>query len=288
MKILVTGGGGFVGRNVAAGLRQMNHEVLAPTHKELDMTDLSKCMCYLNSSKVDAIVHTAFKGHFASTNQHQDFVDNIRMFEVLTWMDNYRPTIIIASGAEFDRRFPIDQVEEDEVFKRWPVDLYGLSKNIITRRALSPIRDSEDEQEIHDPFVLRLFGCFGSDEPDFRFIKRSITRLKEGLPIEIQKNKEMDFFFVDDVAIVINKVLKTRSDTFRHVNLVYEQVGQKRYTLADVGEIICEEMGVPAKIVVKEKELDHPYTGNGYKLERETGFLFGIRDGIKRMVNELE
>jgi len=287
MRTLVTGGGGFVGRNVARALRSLGHDVLAPTRQELDMTDLGKCMMYLNKHCPTAIVHTGFKGHFASQNQHQDFVDNIKMYEVLTWIDDYRPTIIIGSGAEFDRRFDIDQVDEEELYKSWPVDLYGLSKNIIAKRALGMGQYNEDEVELSEPYLLRLFGCFGPDEPDFRFIKRSILRLKEGLPIEIEKNKKMDFFFVDDVAVVIDHVLKTRSKELCHMNLVYEQDMGHKETLADVGAKICKAMNVPINVVVKQVEKDHPYTGDGGRLRSQNLNLIGMDAGIKRMVEAL-
>lgn len=286
MKVLITGGGGFVGRNVSRCLKQLGHEVLAPTHRELDMTDLHKCMAYFNENKVESIVHTAFKGHFSAANQYQDFLDNIKMFDNLVWLDDFRPTIIIGSGAEFDRRYSIDCENEDHLFKSWPVDLYGLSKNIISRRALGHT-ENEEETEIHAPFILRLFGCFGPDEPDFRFIKRSISRLKEGLPIEIQKNKQMDFFFVDDVAAVIHRVISTRTETLRHANLIYQQNRDHKHTLADVGEMICKEMKVLSNIVIKEKEKDHPYTGDGWKLRGEKIKLVGLETGIRRMVQEL-
>jgi nucleoside-diphosphate-sugar epimerase len=287
MKVIVTGGGGFVGRNVARCLRKLGHDVVAPTHQELDMTDLTKCMTYFHANNVEAVVHTAFKGHFSSQNQHQDFVENIKMYEVLTWLDDYRPTIIIGSGAEFDRRFDIDQAEEDSVFNSWPVDLYGLSKNIISKRALGLAQYNEDEQEIHDPYVLRLFGCFGSDEPDFRFIKRSILRLKQGLPIEVLKNKDMDFFFVDDVATVIDKVITTRSNNLRHLNLVYQNDFNRKETLAGVGMMICKAMNVPVNVVVKDHDKDNRYTGNGWRLRQEKLPLIGLENGIKRMVEEL-
>jgi len=289
MKILVTGGGGFVGRNVAQCLRKLDHDVVSPTHQELDMTDLPKCMAYFNEHKVEAVVHTAFKGHFGSQNQQQDFADNIRMYEVLTWLDDYRPTIIIGSGAEYDRRFPIDCVQEDDVHKCWPVDLYGLAKNIITKRALGMGVYHEDDVEIQNPYILRLFGCFGPDEPDFRFIKRSILRLKQGLPVEIEKNKYMDFFFVDDVATVIDHVLKTRSLELVNTNLVYLNFHDRKETLSSIGEKICQAMNVPVNVVVKEKDSfkDHPYTGSGWKLHGQNLNLIGLDGGIKRMVEAL-
>ena len=38
MKIMITGGSGFIGRNLIEYLAK-RHEVLAPTHKELELVD---------------------------------------------------------------------------------------------------------------------------------------------------------------------------------------------------------------------------------------------------------
>lgn len=295
MKILVTGGAGFVGRNVARCLRSLGHEVLAPTHEELDMTNMAKCMMYFDANPADAIVHTAFKGHFSAKNEYQDFVDNIRMYETLVWFENYRPVIIIGSGAEFDRRYSVNFADEEELLKSWPVDLYGLSKNIIAKRALgigAPIPEDDNDVELHNPYVLRLFGCFGPDEPDFRFIKRSIIRLKEGLPVEIEKNCDMDFFFVDDVATVIDHVLKPHKTDLRNLNLVYEEASYgKKHSLADIGLMICTAMNIEPNVSVKYRAVPfpsyHSYTGNGFKLDKENLSLIGLREGINRMVKEL-
>ena len=284
-RVLITGGSGFVGRNLARLLPQYNFEVIAPTHSELDMIHLGNMLYYFQGAKIDAIIHCAFKGHFSSQNNHQDFMNNIQMYENLKYIVNNNlnnpkiPVIIMGSGAEFDRRFSIENAAEKELFSNWPVDLYGLSKNIIARRALGG--------ELENPFVFRLFGCFGVDEPDFRFIKRSILRLKQGLPIEIQKDREMDFFFVEDIAQVINYILEWNSDEFRNMNLVYENSGKKRYSLSEIGEIICATMRIPSKIEVISEEKDNPYTGDGILLYKTNIPLVGLYRGICRMVKKL-
>lgn len=274
LRILITGGSGFIGRNVSRCLRECGHQIFSPTHQELDITNVLECTKYVWDNKIEAIVHTAFKCKDESKNKHQDFVDNIEMFETLTWLS--MPTIIIGSGAEFDRRVAIDHAKESDLFDSWPIDLYGLSKNIISRRTLGG--------ELRNAFILRLFGCFGSDEENFRFIKRSILRLKQGLPIEINKDKEMDFFFVDDVAKVIDCVLLNQKNGPRHVNLVYH--GNIKHTLKDVGEMICKEMNIPVNIQV-QSEIDSSYTGDGSILQNENIKLIGLESGLKQMVKEL-
>lgn len=286
MKILITGGNGFIGRNLKRVLPQYKYEVLAPSRTELDMTDLPALLSYFSKNKVDAIIHTAFKGHFSADNNYGDFIDNIKMFDNLAYCDrNAIPTIIIGSGAEYDRRYSINIADESSIFKSWPIDLYGLSKNIISRRALDT-----DNDEIGNPFVIRLFGCFGTDEPEYRFIKRSILRLQQGLPIEINKNRNMDFFFVDDVARVIHEIISTNKDVYRNMNMVYYT---PRHDLVSVANIICNTMNVNPDIKILSDKIsfvydkDHPYTGDGWKLENEDLNLIGLERGIAIMAEEL-
>lgn len=282
MRVLITGAGGFFGRNLARLLPKYGHTVLAPTRLELDMTKYEDYVAYLNRHCPDAIIHTAFKGHFSAQNTESDMIANLTMYENLYLADSLeRPTIIFGSGAEFDRRFPINDAREVELFRNYPLDLYGLTKNIIGRRFLNGTY--EDGWDLSNPFLLRLFGCFGADEPDFRFIKRSITRLKQGLPIEIVKDKYMDFFYIDDVAAVVDRVITDQPEDARNMNLVY----QKKVLLSDVAKDICRIMGKLDNFYIKNTGLDNPYTGNGIVLAQQGMDLYGLEQGIARMVEEL-
>jgi GDP-L-fucose synthase len=59
MRILVTGGSGMVGRNVLADARAADHEMLAPTRAELDLTDAAATADYVARHRPDMILHFA-------------------------------------------------------------------------------------------------------------------------------------------------------------------------------------------------------------------------------------
>jgi dTDP-4-dehydrorhamnose reductase len=59
MRVLVTGGGGFVGSNVVHVLRRAGAEVLAPSHAELDVTDAAAVRRHVGDRRPGAIVHAA-------------------------------------------------------------------------------------------------------------------------------------------------------------------------------------------------------------------------------------
>ena len=58
MKILITGGNGFIARNL---FEQLNNEytVISRNSKELNLSDSSKVFDYIKSNHFDVIIHTA-------------------------------------------------------------------------------------------------------------------------------------------------------------------------------------------------------------------------------------
>lgn len=59
MKLLVTGGSGFLGRRTAAYFTGLGHTVLAPAHRELDITDLQGAEDWFCRNTPEAVIHTA-------------------------------------------------------------------------------------------------------------------------------------------------------------------------------------------------------------------------------------
>ena len=59
MKILVTGAGGMVGRNLLADRRAADHHILAPTRAELDLTDAVACRTWMDRERPDMVIHLA-------------------------------------------------------------------------------------------------------------------------------------------------------------------------------------------------------------------------------------
>lgn len=59
MKVLVTGGSGFVGSNVVHACREHGVDVLAPSHADLDLTDAAAVDRHVAAERPDAIVHCA-------------------------------------------------------------------------------------------------------------------------------------------------------------------------------------------------------------------------------------
>jgi len=59
MKILLTGSNGMVGRNILQHPIASNHEILSPTKKELNLLDALNVEKYINTKKLDMVIHAA-------------------------------------------------------------------------------------------------------------------------------------------------------------------------------------------------------------------------------------
>jgi dTDP-4-dehydrorhamnose reductase len=59
MKILVTGGGGLVGRAVVAHCQKSGDEVIAPAHKDLDITEAARVADFVAQTRPDYVINCA-------------------------------------------------------------------------------------------------------------------------------------------------------------------------------------------------------------------------------------
>ena len=59
MKLLITGGTGFLGRRAAGYLREQGYRVLTPAHKELDITEEASVERWFREHRPDVVIHTA-------------------------------------------------------------------------------------------------------------------------------------------------------------------------------------------------------------------------------------
>lgn len=285
MKILITGGGGYIARNLKQLLTDRGYHISAPTRSELDLLDRDNLSKYLRAEQFDAIIHAATKGgkRNISDTFENTYIPNILMFENLNWCrpNPDIPIIMFGSGAEFDRRRSIENEYASSILSSWPIDPYGLSKNLITRRAITYSKNI---------WVLRLFGCFNYDEDSTRFIKHCILSIKENRPIIIHQQKTMDFFFLDDIVPVIERlfatILNPNTDLPipNNINLTYNQ----KHGLIEISQMISHQMNSPNhETIIETDGISPEYTGNSQSLMNTGVPLVGLKEGIRRTINKL-
>lgn len=277
MRIFLTGAAGFIGRNLLVHLKKSDKNIIcSPSSKELDLTNKDSVnKWFYDHGPFDYIIHTAIKiGNRNSANTLSDFIDNIQMYKNLIKFNlNHGILINFCSGAAFDRNYDIKNAPEESVIDRNPSDYYGLSKNLIAK----DIHLNKD----YKIFNLRLFGCFGADEPDGRLIKTSIQNFNSGIPVKIYQNKEMDFFYIKDVILIVDYIMHEERKTIipRDINLCYD----KKINLVDIVKRIAYHMD-SGEIILQNKDIGHSYTGLSERLSKLQLKLTGLWAGIIEVI----
>lgn len=271
MKILLTGGSGFIGKYLRSHLEK-THEVISPSSKELNLTNRNSVLEFFKGQQFDIVIHSAVVGReLVNSTSDNIGLDIISMFmNLLENKDHYGKFINFGSGAEFGLNQSIDLAKEESIFEKFPQESYGLGKNIVARTI----------QNFPDFYNLRIFSCIDPSESE----KRLVTRFKEfsdlGNVFEIENNRYVDFISLRDLATVVYAVLdNVITDT--DINVVY----QNKLTVADILYKYCDINRIDPSLIRIVSNSEKNYTGNGDKLEN-LGIQFeGIESTLQRYKN---
>lgn len=265
MRILVTGGNGFIGKEIIEFLGD-KHKIVYPTSKDLDLTNQSKVDLFFRNKYFDWVIHCAVKGGRRISNDEPEvFTSNMLMFiNILRNSSNFKYLINFSSGAEYDRSkcFLKDKVSIESSF---PLDYYGLSKNLISRII------NRNPQVVN----MRLFGVFGVNEDDHRYIKTIYKKIKSNEEIVIFNDIYFDFFFIDDLLNVVNHYIDNFNENSpKDLDLVY----QKKFQLSEILEFVALKIKEDYDVNIIN-ETGNSYTGS-YSNYLSKIKLVGLDGGI--------
>lgn len=268
-KILITGGAGFIGRNLAEMLC-CEHEVFAPPRQELDLLNDAAVRDYLATHRFEAVLHAATSRSNRRATAPDLFKNNCRMF--FNFARNrhlFGRMLHFGSGAEFGVRVP--RMAESFFDTHVPLDDYAFAKYIAAKYT--------DESE--NIYNLRLFGVFGKYEVwDVRFISNAICRVLHGIPISMRQNVRFDYIYVDDLAKLTCWFLE-HEPKYKTYNVCRGET----YDLLSLARMVAEISGKNPEIHVQRDGFGPEYSGDNTRvLEEIGGFHFrDMRDAISEL-----
>ena len=275
MNILITGCNGFVARNLTAHLSK-NHTVIPTNRNSLDVLDREKVSLFFDKNNIDIVIHTAVSG--GRRHQRDEFsvlVENLKMFDNLkSNRGKYKYLFHFGSGAEFDRSSDISTASESD--EAHPADYYGLSKKII-----------KTEIDKTDGFYnFRLFGCFGEDEDETRFIKASIKNINNNAPVIVHQERVMDYVYIGDVIKIIEYYVENISKKMliKDINMCYDD----KTSLIEIAQYLINISGKECDIIVNNGGYSTEYTGCGKNMRSLNIGLDGLWGSIDKVYNALK
>jgi len=278
-KILITGGNGFVAKNLFEQL-QNTYSILAPDRQTLDLTDTEKVFDFIKNNNFDVVIHTATYdavAKFSTKDPTKVLENNLKMFfNIARCKDYFGKLIYFGSGAEYGREHWIPKMKEDYFDTFIPNDQYGFAKYLMTKYALS-------NKNIVN---LRLFGMYGKhDDWCTRLIPNLCCLAAHGLPLSFNQNKKYDYMYVDDLIKIVKWFIENNSS-----HNVYNVCSGSVIEYKTIAEKIKLISNKNIEIIIKQDGLGIEYSGRNSLLTSELNNIkfTPFDNGIKELFNWYE
>ena len=252
MNILLTGSGGFIGKNLKSYL-QNRYNLFTPRSYELDLTDEAQVSKYFSENDINFIIHCGSTGGARGIQDKDTTVeDNLAMVDnILKYKNVNARVILFGSGAMYDKSRPLHKIKENQIGKFIPSDLYGKSKMLL----------AEKIKNRKDVLCLNIFACYGYGEKENRFPSYAITSVLDGNAIEINQNVVFDYLWVEDMERIIEYFIEHIPE-----DNIINITPTESISLYDIANIVNKISGKKVEIIIKNPVMNNEYTGDNFLL----------------------
>ena len=254
-RILITGGGGFLGQKIVRRAREAGYEPLSPGRNVCDLENADSVREYLSQKKPDAVIHSAAHyGGIGICAAEPLFLAarNLRMaanlFETAA-QSGVQKIVSVGSTCAYPGGMPEQDMREESIFSgrcHESVEAYGFSKRahlvlIAAARkqfgvscAQIALTNLYGEGDVFSEYRAHAIAALIKKIADAKLSGGEVSAWGTGAPVR-------QFLYVEDAADIIVRALKLPHDDYP-VN-----VGGAAVSIRDLAHAIADIAALPRK-----------------------------------------
>ncbi|MBL8560354.1 MAG: NAD(P)-dependent oxidoreductase [Hyphomonadaceae bacterium] len=298
MKVLITGGTGFLGGHAVRALSDAGLETVATYARRpgpelpgvrwlpLDLLDPGAVRTLVEAERPTHLLHMAWRAVHGNVSGARDNFDWLKAsLDLAGAFADAGGKRIVGLGSCFEYDWSNGHCIEDET-PLVPSTLYGAAKNALRAALFGLAQDAGVE------FAwARVFFTYGPGENESRFVASLATSMLRGEPAEMTSGVQVrDFLYAGDIADALVTLVKAR-----HTGAFNVGTGRP-VTLLDIANEVARQTGRPDLLragVRQAKPFEPPLiradmtrTANVLGWEARTSLQDGVAKTIAAMRNE--
>lgn len=230
MKILLTGGSGFVGMRIVKRYKEA-HDFVVPTHSEMDITSEESCLSFMKNTKPDLVLHLAAISNMATCEKNPEDSYQVNLLgavHVAKACKSVGAKMIFASSDQvYNGSVSKEKGLESDVVK--PVNVYANHKLEAEKQVI----------ELAGAVCLRLpwmCDAIREEYPSHADFFANLSKgVKKEIPMKFLSCERRSITNVNDVIENILKMEKAPSGAYNFAATGY-------YSVYEIAKGVVEQM----------------------------------------------
>ncbi len=287
-KILIIGGNGFLGHNLALVLAKLNYNLTLlckKRKKTIKIKNAKYLFCNINKEKdlksklrnsYDCIINLS--GNINHNNKRETYdIHFFALRKLFKILDKGKIKLFIQAGSSLE--YGKNKSPQKEKLKCKPLSHYAKAKYLTSKILM--------KQNDFKFIILRLYQVFGPYQKEDRLIPITITSCLKSKKFKCTNGKQKrDFLYVNDFVDLIVKILKRKKHISGIFNVGSGRPVQVKLIIEKIHKIIKRGEPVFGELKMRKEEIlslypDTNKVRRSFNWKPKVSILAGINKTIK-------